>query len=190
MKISRWIAPVLLALCAVPAALAGTVAGTAACGKACPDFLVYLEGVAGSYSGEGQVAELGQKDKAFIPRVLPVVAGSTVRIGNDDPFLHNVHAYDDSGTYFNVSLPFQGMTLDQVIRKAGVYALLCDAHPEMSAFIVALENPYFAQPDATGAFRIAGVPAGSYTAVYFDAENDKSLKKGVTVGEGVVTVDF
>jgi plastocyanin len=190
MSMPPWATPVMVTLCFAPAALAGTVTGIAACGASCADYVVYLEGVAGSYSGEGQVVELGQKDKVFVPHVLPLLAGSTLRVGNEDPFLHNVHAYDDVGTVFNVSIPIPGMTRDQVIDKAGVYVLLCDAHPEMSAYVVALENPFFAQPDDTGAFELVNVPAGSYTLLVFDAENDKSVKKSVTVGEGAVTVDF
>ncbi len=190
MKVPHWATPLLVTLCFTPMALAGTVVGNVACDGNCADYLVYLEGVAGSFSGEGEVVQLDQKNKVFSPHVVPLLVGSTLRIGNSDPFLHNVHAYDDSGTVFNVSIPIQGMTLDQVIAKAGVYALLCDAHPEMSAYAVALENPFFAQPDDTGAFEIVNVPAGTYTLVVFDVENDRSVKNSVTVGEGEVTADF
>ncbi len=190
MTVLRWASPLLAALCLTPVALAGTVAGQIACDGRCADYLVYLEGVPGSFSGQGQVVKLEQKDKVFIPHVVPLLAGSTLRIGNDDPFLHNVHAYDEGGTVFNISIPIQGMTLDQVIAGAGVYALLCDAHPEMSAYVVALENPFFAQPDETGAFEIVEVPEGSYTLVALDVENDNSVRKTVTVGTGRVAVDF
>ncbi len=104
--------------------------------------------------------------------------------------MHNVHAYQGKKTFFNIALPFQGQTLDQVFPEPGVYTILCDAHPEMSAFIVALENPYFSKPDETGAFAIGDVPPGSYSLVRYDAEKDKTTKQQVTVGEEPVTVSF
>lgn len=190
MSRSVWIIAVTIAICLAPMATAGTITGTIGCGGQCENFVVYVEGVPGDYSGEGRTAELGQVNKVFVPHVLPVLAGSTVRIGNDDPFLHNVHAYDDDGTAFNVSLPVKGMHLDQVIEKTGVYALLCDAHPEMSAFIVALDNPFFAQLDDSGAFEILDVPEGSYDLVVFDVENDEKSSQTVTVGSGEMVVSF
>lgn len=181
---------VMIGLCLTPAAVAGTIKGTLSCGGECANYVVYLEGVVGEFSGEGRMTELGQTNKVFVPHVLPVVVGSTVRIGNDDPFLHNVHAYDEQGTAFNVSLPVKDMHLDQVIAEAGVYALLCDAHPEMSAFIVALEHPFFAQPDESGAFEISEVPEGSYDLVSFDVENDEKARSAVTVDGGDIEVAF
>ena len=43
--------------------------------------------------------------------------------------------------------------------------MLCDVHPEMSAYIVVSPTPYFAQSDATGNFKIEKVPDGKYTIV-------------------------
>ena len=68
------------------------------------------------------------------------------------------------------------------------------AHPEMSAFIMVLENSYFAVPSGDGDFEIGDVPPGEYTLVRYDAEKDKSTKKPVTmhvdvVEEGVSVLD-
>jgi len=171
-------------------ALAGTVVGNAACADRCADYVVYLEGTPGSYSGAGEVVEFGQKNKTFIPHVLALLEGSTLRIGNDDPFMHNVHARRDGETIFNLNVLFQYQTVDQVIAEAGVYRISCEPHPEMSAVIVALDNPFFAQPDEAGRFEIADVPPGSHELVRLDAEKERRKTKRVRVGEGVSTLDF
>ena len=181
--------PSVVFLIAVPVA-AGTVQGRVPCADRCADYVVYLEGVGGGHSGEGEVVELGQKNKTFIPHVLPLLAGSTLRVGNDDPFMHNVHARKDDKTVFNVNILFQYQTLDLVIAEAGVYEISCEPHPEMSAVMVALDNPFFTQPDETGRFEIAGVPPGSYELVSFDAERGRRRAKRVQMGEGLVTVGF
>lgn len=41
--------------------------------------------------------------------------------------------------------------------------MLCNVHPEMEAYIVVLQNPYFAVVDKKGKFEILGIPAGEYT---------------------------
>ena len=168
---------------------AGTLSGNAGCKGSCERVVVYLEG-GPSRRGDGDLAEFDQKDKVFVPHVLPVLKGTTVRILNSDPFLHNVHAYQGKKTFFNVALPFQGMTIDQVFAEPGVYAVLCDAHPEMSAFIVVLENTFFATPNEDGRYEIDDVPPGSYALVRYDAEKNKTTKKAVTIGSGGVIVDF
>ena len=41
--------------------------------------------------------------------------------------------------------------------------VFCNVHHSMVAYIQVLDTPYFAQPDASGAFTIAGAPAGPGT---------------------------
>jgi hypothetical protein len=40
--------------------------------------------------------------------------------------------------------------------------VFCSIHPQMAAYVMVLETPYFAVSDARGRFVIAGVPAGTY----------------------------
>ena len=169
---------------------AGAIRGSVACGDRCSDFVIYLEGVAGEYDGAGEVVEFGQKNKVFIPHVLPLLAGSTLRVGNDDPFLHNVHARKDGETVFNFNVLFQYQTVDQVVAEPGVYKISCEPHPEMSAIIVALDNPFFTQPDEAGRFSIPDVPPGGYELVRLDAEKGRRRTKRVQVGAGVTRADF
>lgn len=182
----------LLLLVAGPAApgAAATIRGNADCGERCDGFLIYLEGVSGSYDGTGQVIEFDLKDKIFIPHLLPVLKGSTMRIGNSDPFMHNVYARRGRETVFDVSLLFQYDTLDQVMGQPGIYSIRCRWHPEMLAYWVVLDNPFFASPDGTGSFEIADVPPGSYTLVRHDVAKNRMKKQLLEVGVGTVSVDF
>jgi plastocyanin len=169
---------------------AGTIRGSVACGERCADFVVYLEGVGGSYDGAGEVVELDQKNKTFIPHVLPLLKGSILRVGNDDPFLHNVHARKGGETVFNFNVLFQYQTVDQVVAEAGVYEISCEPHPEMSAVLVALDNPFFTQPDDAGRYSIENVPPGGYELVRLDAAKERRRTKPVRVGSGVTRADF
>ncbi len=185
----RWIGLAAAWLSAGPG-LAGEIRGTVSCGERCADYVVYVAGVAGEWDGSGRVVELGQKNKIFIPHVLPLLRGSTLRVGNDDPFLHNVHARREGKTAFNFNVLFQYQTVDQVVSQPGIYHISCEPHPEMSAVLVALENPFFTQPDAAGRFVIRDVPAGGYELVRLDAERERRKTRRVRVADGVVSVDF
>ncbi len=173
------LAAAVLMVAATPLA-AGSVSGNAGCDGKCENYLVYLEGAPGARGGELK-AVFDQKDKVFIPHVLPVVAGTTVDIKNGDPFLHNVHVYKGKETVLNIALPFQGQVIPYKFEERGTYAVSCDAHPEMSAFIVVLDTAYFAGVGADGAYEIADVPPGSYTLVVRDVKKGEESKSPVVV---------
>jgi len=70
----------------------------------------------------------------------------------------------------------------------GVVPLLCNVHPEMSAFIVVVPTPYYAEVDASGAYKIENVPDGSYTVTAW-REGMKTQSKPVSVA-GTANADF
>ena len=67
-----------------------------------------------------------------------------------------------------------------------MYTQLCRIHPEMEAYVVVLDTPYFSKTDASGAFQIANVPPGRYTVVAW-SEKLKPVKEPVTVDVGKPT---
>ena len=124
--------------------------------------------------------EVDQKGMLFVPHVLPVVRGTTVRFLNSDPVAHNV--FSPEGKY-NLGTWPQGETKDRKFDTAGVYTQLCRVHTEMESFVVVLDTPYFAITDKTGAFEIKNVPPGAYTLVVWSAKR-KGVKQSLTVEAG------
>lgn len=121
--------------------------------------------------------EMDQKDMKFVPHVLPVVRGTTVRFLNSDPGRHNV--FSPEGDY-NLGNWRRGETRDYTFGTSGVYTQLCRRHEEMEAFVVVLDTPYFSTTDPAGAFEITNVPPGEYTLVAW-SETLKTSKQIVTV---------
>lgn len=193
MRIARKLALITLSTLVAAPLLAlpeGVVQGTVDCGKRCHKILVYLDGVEGSFNGDNVVVSFDQEGKVFVPHILPIVKGTTVRIFNSDPFLHNVHAYDGKLGLFNLGIPPKANAVDKVFKQTGSYTILCDVHPEMSAYIVVLDNPFFSTLNPDGTFEIAGVPPGNYTAVLYHPERDKQVKQVIEVGEAPTRVEF
>lgn len=123
---------------------------------------------------------MDQRDMRFVPHVVPVVKGTTMTFLNSDVVRHNV--FSPEGRY-NLGTWKRRETRDYTFNQPGVYTQLCRLHPEMVAFIVVLETPYFATTDWNGVFAIANVQPGRYTLVVW-SEKLKTARQAITVGAG------
>lgn len=171
------------------ASITGTVKATGLASSA--DAVVYIQQAPGTFPA-GKPVEMDQRKMQFIPHVLPVVAGTTVKFLNSDPTAHNVFSPDNEK--YNLGTWPQGQTKEYVFRKCAkppcVYTQLCRVHSEMEGFIVVLQNPFFAVTTKDGRYEIDNVPPGTYTLGVWHAKV-KAQPKPVTVDAGKpATVDF
>jgi plastocyanin len=169
--------------------ISGTVKITGLASSA--DAVVYVQQAPGTFPA-GKTVEMDQRRMQFIPHVLPVVAGTTVRFLNSDPTPHNVFSPDNEK--YNLGTWPQGQTKEYTFSKCAkfpcVYAQLCRVHTEMEGFVVVLQNPFFAVTDRDGRYEIQNVPPGSYTVAVWHAKT-KATPKPVTVDAAKpAVVDF
>jgi plastocyanin len=118
------------------------------------------------------VPYMDQLARNFIPSVLFVRTGRRTQFLNNDEELHNVNVKnsDTREQSFNVALP-PGISYVHTFEHSGVYQVSCDAHPGMSAQIIAASSPYVALADSKGHFEIPHVVPGKYAVtVYAGAE--------------------
>ena len=106
--------------------------------------------------------KLAQKDQCFSPRVVVVAAGGSVDFPNMDPIYHNVFSVSKPKRFDLGKYP-RGQSRMVQFPKAGLVNVYCDIHSDMAAFILVVPTHAFTQPDAEGAFTIAGLPAGRFT---------------------------
>lgn len=105
---------------------------------------------------------LDQRNLTFLPHVLAVRVGTTVDFPNNDRVFHNVFSFRD-GKRFDLGM-YPVATVKRVsFDRAGLSRIFCNIHPRMAAYVMAVDTPYFAVADSTGAFTIPQVPAGTYT---------------------------
>src|ERR1700682_5714629 len=84
---------------------AGTIKGkvTAHGAKNAGDAVIYVDKIAGkTFPAPKAHAKIDQKNMTFKPRVLPVLAGTTVDFLNSDDVLHNVYSPDKCDGKFNL----------------------------------------------------------------------------------------
>ncbi len=167
--------------------LAGTVHATGQRTNA--DAVVYVDQIPGkTFPAPAEPAVMDQKNMTFVPRVLPVLAGSTVEFRNSDALLHNVFSPDPCAERFNLGSWPRGESRSYTFKKPCAATLLCSVHPEMEAFAVVVPTPYFAVTDKTGAYAIADVPDGVYTLRVWHPKL-KETSRQVTVS-GATQADF
>jgi len=104
---------------------------------------------------------LAQKGEAFVPRVVPVSAGTTVDFPNLDPIYHNVFSLSPTQRFDLGKYP-RGQSKAVVFNRSGLVKVYCDIHSGMEAFVLVLPNRAFAQPRPDGAFELPELPPGRY----------------------------
>lgn len=143
-------------------------------GRPVENAVVYISGLKAAVKDTASVVTVNQKRLTFLPHVLPVQAGTRVAFKNSDSDLHNIHAYDEKNkTLFNVAVLPNLASQPRAYDKPGEILLKCDVHPEMSAYLLVLTNPYFATTDKKGRFKIAAASppaAGPYTVKFWHEE--------------------
>ena len=128
-------------------------------------------------AGARAEAVLEQRDLQFFPRVLVVQVGTKVRFPNDDRVFHNVFSYHD-GTKFDLGLYPVGAVQRRAVQIAGLSRIFCNIHPQMAAYVMVVDTPYFAVSDAQGQFVITGVPAGHVSLPRLAARRRDSHRLG------------
>lgn len=151
----------LLGLAAAPASAAELTGTVHVARRPTQHAVVWLE-ASGTPAARSQRVVIDQRNLAFIPHVLAVRVGTTVDFPNNDKVFHNVFSFRD-GKKFDLGMYPKGASKPIVFDKPGLARLFCNIHPNMAAYVLAVDSPYFAVSNQNGTFTIPGVPPGTYT---------------------------
>jgi len=102
---------------------------------------------------------IDQRNLKFIPTVVAVMVGESVDFPNNDKSWHNVYSKGGAND-FDLGLYPPGKTRSKKFDKPGVSRILCNAHPDMEAFVVVKDHPFFSVTDNRGNYQIENVPLG------------------------------
>jgi len=176
-----------LFLAARPAAAAVDIAVKNDKGSPVEDAVVYLlpsAGKAPALSAETS-AVMDQVNRQYVPRVLPVRTGTTVRFPNSDNILHHVYSFSPAKTF---ELPlYKGKTVEPILfDKPGAVVLGCNIHDWMLGYILVVDTPFFSKTGVDGKAKLHDVPPGDYKVYIWHPDLKDEKKTGVgplTVGE-------
>jgi plastocyanin len=144
------------------------------------DTVVYLKSAPGTYPPK--TVNMDQKGLRFVPAMLAITQGDTVKFLNHDTVAHNVYSPD--GEAYNLGTFKPDQEASYTFKKTGTYSQLCSIHPEMLGYIFVGQNPYSAVVDAKGEYLIKDVPPGTYQLAVWNADKLKAPEKSVTVTAG------
>ena len=169
------------------------------------DAIVLLEGVEAGKPFETSVPLIEARDCMFQPFMTIVRNGHAVEVINMDPVMHDIQGYETSPeagarTLFNTPL-----VMNHQHRRGDIHAMhnhapgaslvgpvylnkgrrtfymQCGFHAYMESWAMAVNNPYYALTDSTGAFKIDHIPPGTYQLVVWHPQTGPGLTKMVTV---------
>lgn len=159
----RLMTAILAAALALPAAAATIEARvTDPRGNGVRDAVVYAVPEGRTLPLAKRSAVMDQKNRMFIPHVLPVQVGTAVRFPNSDDIRHQVYSFSPAKTF---QLPLYAGTPASplVFDKSGVVTLGCNIHDQMNAFIIVVDTPYFEKTAGDGRASLGGMEPGRYT---------------------------
>ncbi|MGH9508525.1 MAG: carboxypeptidase regulatory-like domain-containing protein [Terriglobales bacterium] len=154
-------------------------------------FVYVKEGIAGSTPAPAEAATLDQHGCKYVPHVLGVVAGQTIKILNSDNTTHNIHPTPKTNREWNESQPPKAMALEKAFpREELMLAIKCNQHPWMKMYLNVLKHNFFAVSGKDGKFEIKGLPPGDYTIAALHESLGEQTMKVTVAAKDAKTADF
>jgi plastocyanin len=179
------LAVALLTLAAAAGAGPVEVRVTDAAGRPLPQAVVFLESREARASARPAAGvEIAQAAKQFVPQVSVVTVGTSVSFPNRDTVRHHVYSFSATKK-FEIKLYVGTPAAPVVFDQPGIAVLGCNIHDHMTAWVVVVDTPYFAQTGPDGRATLPLVPAGSYRLRTWHA----ALPPGAPASDGALRVE-
>jgi len=157
-----------------------------------PNVFVYVKsGAQGHYATPRQAVTLDQKGCTYVPHVLGVMAGQSLKFVNTDFTTHNIHVMPKNNPQWNQSQPPGAAPFYKKFAHAEIMIPVhCNEHPWMKAYIGVVTNPFYAVTGKGGTFTLKGLPAGEYTIEAWTATFGTQQTTVTVPAHGSATADF
>ncbi len=152
-------------------------------------FLYVKDAPEGDYPLPSEPAVIDQVGCMYVPHIVGMRAGQPLNVQNSDETIHNIRSFPKKNKVFNISQPKPGVREREFPIPEMAVKIKCDFHPWMTAYVFAMEHPFFGVTDENGHFSIDGLPDGEYTLVAWHevwGEQEATL----TVANGSAEANF
>jgi plastocyanin len=117
-----------------------------------------------TFTAPTESVSIDQHGCHYVPHVLGVMTGQTVKILNSDPTTHNIHPSPKANKEWNESQAPKATPLEKTFaREEVLLPVKCNQHPWMKMYIGVVKSPFFSVSGKDGKFTITGLPPGKYT---------------------------
>lgn len=109
--------------------------------------------------------QIDQRNCRYTPHVFTMQVNQPLEIKNSDSTLHNIHAWAEKNTPFNLSQAVQNMTTQRKFAKEEMpLSIKCDVHKWMGAWVGVFTHPFHTVSKEGGSFELK-LPPGKYEIV-------------------------
>lgn len=115
-----------------------------------------------AHASDGRPAVVDQRGCEFVPHVLCVRPGDTVRFLNSDPAVHEGRCFHEAQMLTRFSMAPRGRAVERQFAEEGPLLVRCGLHPWMHAWIYVVAEGRYTVTDAEGRFVLQDVPPGIY----------------------------
>jgi plastocyanin len=154
------------------------------------DFVVYVDQAVAGAPAPGAKDKMAQRGVAFDPHVLAIPVGTRVDWPNQDEIYHNVFSMSDTDAFDLGLRSNKDQVQSRIFSKPGRIDVFCSIHARMHGIILVLPSPYFAKVNARDAYRIDGLPAGTYQLRGWHERLPSQTRRVAVPATGEVRVDF
>ncbi|MGD9582836.1 MAG: hypothetical protein AB7V26_04070 [Lysobacterales bacterium] len=124
---------------------------------------------------------MATRRKQFVPHLLAIQAGESVRFPNEDPIFHNAFSTAAENA-FDTGPYGRGEGKRVEFASAGLVRVYCNVHHAMFGFILVLDTPFHTRPDSAGRFVLKDLPDGPGELIVYH-DRGVPLRRTVVVGE-------
>lgn len=148
--------------------------------------LVWVDGItAGRPLPELRRSEIAIRGCRYAPRVLGVVAGTTINVKSQDRLVLTSRFFLEGGPepVAEIHTVDEGQVVpsERIAARPGIVEVRAPQHPWNRGFIAVFDHPYFAVADASGKFTIEELPPGTYTVKAWHERMDAPVEQRVVV---------
>lgn len=151
--------------------------------------VVTLVGITKGKPFSKEAPVLDQRLCVFVPHVVVVGANAVMKTLNSDDINHNIHAHGELNPESNNIVSPKGEGKAQFTEPERI-PIRCDMHTWMRAYIVVVDNPYFAVTGEDGAFKIDNIPAGTYKLTVWHETLGEQTKEVVIKSGADTAIDY
>jgi plastocyanin len=138
-----------------------------------------------------ETVALDQHGCMFVPRIIGIRAGQTLRVINSDGISHNIHPMPKSNREWNQQQEPQAPDLQRKFARTEIMIpVKCNVHAWMHANIGVMEHPYFAVTGPDGSFTWNNVPPGDYTVAVWHEKLGEQSKQIHVEKSATARIDF
>jgi plastocyanin len=131
---------------------------------------------------------IGDGEYDFSEKVRVVVVNDAIDFVNEEKQEHNVFSATELA--FEIPKSTAHSTGTYPFRTPGTYHVQCDIHCYMRLDVLAVQNPFFKQVDANGAFALDPLPTGEYEVVAWERNGAEVSKRVKCSGDTNVTLEL